>query len=608
MTAIPQEIGGEFLVNTTTESDQVLSTVTGLTDGGFVVTWIDDSGLGGDSSVPSIKAQVFDATGAEVGSEFLVNTTTADSLDSPTVTGLNNGGFVITWSNFSRGLGFSIEAQLFDATGAKVGGEFQVSSLSDGNGRFAATVTGLSHGGFVVTWAESSTIEAQMFDSTGAKVGSEFRVDPTTLGYIPGHPTVIGLSNGGFVITWHDSSSQSGDSSGYSIKAQVFDASGARVGSKLLVNTTTVGDQDSPTIAELSNGRFVIAWEDYGGLGGDASNSSIKAQVFSATGTKVGSEFLVNSTTEGYQDLPTVTGLNNGGFVITWRDGSGLGGDASNSSIKAQVFSATGTKVGSEFLVNSTIAGAQWLPSITGLNNGGFVVTWTDDSGLGVDSSDFSIKAQIFGMTDKAPYTYVTLDFPAFGINDAGQIVGPYTTNGLPLVGSRSFPYAYGINDAGQIVGTYNGSDGTHGFLYSGGIYTQLDDPLADPVNGTSAFGINATGQIVGYYYANGLYHGFLYSGGIYTTLDDPLATQGTYAFGINDTGQIVGIYNGSDGQHGFLYSGGIYTTLDDPLGIDTHAYGINDAGQIVGQYSTATAAPTASFTAAAFTQRSTTP
>ena len=136
--------------------------------------------------------------------------------------------------------------------------------------------------------------------------------------------------------------------------------------------------------------------------------------------------------------------------------------------------------------------------------------------------------------------------------------VGPDTTNGLPLVASRSFPYAYGINDAGQIVGSYNGSDGTHGFLYSGGIYTQLDDPLANPINGTSAFGINATGQIVGYYYANGLYHGFLYSGGIYTTLDDPLGTVCTEALGINNLGQIVGEYadtdiNGIPAFHGFL-------------------------------------------------------
>lgn len=53
--------------------------------------------------------------------------------------------------------------------------------------------------------------------------------------------------------------------------------------------------------------------------------------------------------------------------------------------------------------------------------------------------------------------------------------------------------------------------------------YTTLNDPLA--TNGTAAAGINDFGQIVGVYNNNsgGLTHGFLYSNGHYTTLDDPL-------------------------------------------------------------------------------------
>src|SRR5262249_20750156 len=47
--------------------------------------------------------------------------------------------------------------------------------------------------------------------------------------------------------------------------------------------------------------------------------------------------------------------------------------------------------------------------------------------------------------------------------------------------------------------------------------------------------------------------HGFLYSGGFYTTLDDPLATTETEAWGINDAGQISGLYFGAGGFHGFL-------------------------------------------------------
>ena len=53
--------------------------------------------------------------------------------------------------------------------------------------------------------------------------------------------------------------------------------------------------------------------------------------------------------------------------------------------------------------------------------------------------------------------------------------------------------------------------------------YTTLDDPLG-PL-GTSAQGINTSGQIAGYYLdSSNSSHGFLYSGGTYTTLDDPLA------------------------------------------------------------------------------------
>ena len=112
----------------------------------------------------------------------------------------------------------------------------------------------------------------------------------------------------------------------------------------------------------------------------------------------------------------------------------------------------------------------------------------------------------------------------------------------------------YGINDAGQIVGFYIDSSGIlHGFLYSGGTYTTLDDPLG--TNGTDALRHQQAGQIVGYYIdSNDMSHGFLYSGGTYTTLDDPLGTKGTVASGINDAGQIVGYYFDSSGmEHGFL-------------------------------------------------------
>ena len=65
---------------------------------------------------------------------------------------------------------------------------------------------------------------------------------------------------------------------------------------------------------------------------------------------------------------------------------------------------------------------------------------------------------------------------------------------------------AYGLNDAGQIVGAYVDAGGTPGFLLDHGVYTRLD---VDGV--TFATGINASGQIVGWYKVDfDVPHGFL--------------------------------------------------------------------------------------------------
>jgi hypothetical protein len=39
--------------------------------------------------------------------------------------------------------------------------------------------------------------------------------------------------------------------------------------------------------------------------------------------------------------------------------------------------------------------------------------------------------------------------------------------------------HAGGGNSSGVILGFYTNGSGTHGFLYSGGNFTDLDDPLA---------------------------------------------------------------------------------------------------------------------------------
>jgi len=82
-----------------------------------------------------------------------------------------------------------------------------------------------------------------------------------------------------------------------------------------------------------------------------------------------------------------------------------------------------------------------------------------------------------------------------------------------------------GINDAGEIVGNYNDATGWHGFVYSGGAYTTLDDPSSTSA-GTFARSINNNGQIVGEYGAGNVPHGFLLT----ITPTNPPPSAGTTA------------------------------------------------------------------------------
>ena len=135
----------------------------------------------------------------------------------------------------------------------------------------------------------------------------------------------------------------------------MFAADGTRVGSEFLVNTATasatrysadhgaVERRLRGDVAGLQRGR----WRRDGGQ----QQLAVKAQVFHADGTRVGSEILVNTATANNQDDPQITALSNGGFVVTWSDKSlgvgGATGDNSGTAVKAQVFLADGTRVGS---------------------------------------------------------------------------------------------------------------------------------------------------------------------------------------------------------------------------------------------------------------------
>jgi hypothetical protein len=92
--------------------------VAALRDGGYVVTWTSGGQDGDDGS--GVYAQRYDASGTKVGGEFQVNTYTTGSQHANGVTALADGGYVITWiSDGQDGSGFGIYSQRYDASGQR---------------------------------------------------------------------------------------------------------------------------------------------------------------------------------------------------------------------------------------------------------------------------------------------------------------------------------------------------------------------------------------------------------------------------------------------------------------------------------------------------------
>ncbi len=384
--------GVETRANTYTTDQQYASSVTTFSNGGFVITW---TSVGQDGDGWGIYAQAYDAAGQPVGTEVHVSTATASNQSASVVTSLTDGGYVVTWQSANQdGNSDGIYAQRYDAWGIPVGGETRINSTT-ALSQASPSVTGLSDGGYVVTWTSDSQdgagygVYAQRYDETGGTVGGEVRINTTTTGD-QSTSDITELSGGGYLITWHDNGA---DGSGYGIYSQLFGADGAPVGDETQVNTYTTSTQEVPAVAALSDGGYVITWESNGQ---DSSSYGVYSQRFDATGQKSGNEVHVSTYITNLQYDTDVVGLSDGGYVVVW---TSYGQDGSSYGIYAQRFDATGAAIGSENLVTTTIAGSQYYPSVSALADGGYVVTWTgpDQDGVGVYYKTFSAASDLSG-------------------------------------------------------------------------------------------------------------------------------------------------------------------------------------------------------------------
>lgn len=343
-----------------------------------------------------------------LGEEFLINAAAPGAQGSPRIASLADGRIVVGYETAGTGSADSdpngVSARIFTATGQNASSELLLNTWR-AEVQSQVSVAPLKTGGFVATWVTAdaaadgsgSAIKAQIYDANGARSGQEFRVNSFATDWQLA-PHVTGLSGGNFVVTWVDNTFPSNN------RGQIFTAAGQPVGGELVLNAPTGGGW-SPEIAALPGGGFLAAWEVQTNI-----QTSLVAQRFDAGGAKIGAAIPVSTTPGSEVGAVALSTFADGGFVAVWSVNQ-----YGRQDIKAQLFDANGTKSGAEFRMNDPDSTYNAMPDVAVLADGSFVAAWqrttshVDSRGF-IVSDGYGVVAQQFARSGTALGREVQID------------------------------------------------------------------------------------------------------------------------------------------------------------------------------------------------------
>ena len=433
---------------------------TALGDGTFLVTWASNN-----NGNLGIYAQRLSAQGVAMGDPVQLASgatyTVMSSSDSIlSVTALNDAGaYAVAWIGKDGTSSYSsIFAQSFNADGTPLSAAAQLDGVASAHD-LAPQIATLADGGYIVSWSiNSGGIYVQRFDDTGVAVGNTV---PLAVSGSSGNasPQVTVLDNGSYVVTWQGYTT--GD---YHIYVQQFDATGN--GTTPVVLDATTGTSNSyenlPQITALANGGYVVTWSGYNYSGSNYNNSTY-VQQFDATGSRVGGIVVLdgssNANNGGSYTYPYVAALADGGYAITWMEYDNTNGYY-NYKVYVQQFSAGGSKVGATVQLdaphNSTSNDRDQFPRITALGDGGYAVTW-----MSIGSSNWDIYVQKFNASGVAVGDMVRLEASG-GASDLYPQVTAVGADGEYMVTWYGYSPGSGVSGYHLYVQKFNADGSTY--------------------------------------------------------------------------------------------------------------------------------------------------
>ncbi|TAH47024.1 MAG: hypothetical protein EYC67_07680, partial [Betaproteobacteria bacterium] len=382
---------GQVKVNTPTDSQtsQYEPAIANLGSGNYVVVWRSDEQ---DGSLSGVYQQLFgdaaelprqanpelgDFTGTVTFGENLVNATPQLIDAAVSVTDIDSANFdggrvEIFYTQFG-----SAEDQLGvrnQGSGvAQIGVSGNTVTYNYGGGAVAiGTISGGTNGSMLtVTFNANATVdgvEALIQNLTYASTASSPQASRTVSLRV--HDGDGGVSNAGSVV----------------INVTREEDGAARTYGEEQVNTYTASNQEWPSAARLNDGSYVVVWQSYAQ---DGNVEGIYAQRFANNGEAIGPEVQVNTLTGGQQSWPQIAALSNGGYVVVWQDDNG--NDGNGWGVYGQRYSADGAAQGGQFLINTFVSGNQYHDGVTAYA-GGFAVVWSSTGNAGGSSHDIYVQ------------------------------------------------------------------------------------------------------------------------------------------------------------------------------------------------------------------------
>jgi hypothetical protein len=364
-------VADEFQVNPYPNYAEIKPVIGIQPNGDFVIAWrrVQSNNYG-------VNAQCFKSNGSLSGLEFEVSAYPLFNVDGRPAIGVQaNGNFIIAWSIGSGGN----KARYYHANCSALGSEFVVSTTIT---EYDPTIGVQSNGNFIIVGSGvNNDIRARYFNANSSQITTtDFELVSSLSPSSPYLPC-IGIQPGdNFVMSW-------GTGSSVGIYAKRFNAAGSALGSSFQVNSYTYGAQSDNVLAVQPTGNFIAAWRrvEMGGTG----YTDIAVQLFSASGSPIGNEFLANSYTNFSQSFPAIAAQTNGDFMIAWVQTNG----PNELPAYARRFNATGFAFGPEFLVTPNLPTGFGVTRVT-INaqpNGDYVIAWAV-----YPNTDEVIHARIF--------------------------------------------------------------------------------------------------------------------------------------------------------------------------------------------------------------------